>query len=849
MRSEIARSLATEPNLVLQAPTGSGKSTCVPGFVLDDILPRGQGVMVVQPRRLAARLLASRVARMRGRSLGGEVGYAVRLDRKAGPKTRILYVTEGITLQRMLSDPDLEDLGAVVIDEFHERHLYGDIALGMLKSLQATRRPDLRLVVMSATLEGLDVAGYLGDCPTLRAEGRLYPVETEYLEHEPNVRGRDEDPAAQAAVRELQARPDHSILIFQPGRAEIRRTLRALEGSPACRGVDVIPLHGDLPLDAQEAAITPGARTRVIVSTNIAETSITVEGVHTVVDAGRVRAQHYDPGRGLNSLRLEKISRASADQRAGRAGRLGPGRCLRLWTRADHAHRPEQAEPEIRRLDLSQAALMMRALGAGRPSDFPWFEPPQPERVKAADELLTFLGALEPDGGELTARGREMARLPLHPRTGRMLVEAKKRHCIPPVARIAALLESPDILVRRPGRAIEKRRGRALEPDDHSDFFPLLTALRMAEERQFSPSACRDAGIHARTSQTVVRLADSFAGAAGGRGRAADGDAPDCPPFDAGVREQIQWCLLAGAVDHLCRRRDRGTRACAVVGGRSGELDRDSGIRSDFFVAAEIQEIHQKRGSAKTLLRYATAVDPEWILELAPGGCEERSERFFDTRRRRVLHRTVASVYGLPLSERIDPAEPGEDATRLLAEALLDGRCPMPQWTEKVEAWIRRVNFLAGVCPELDIPAIDQEGTRLLLQQFCDGAVSYSEVKKRDFFRILRTWLTEEQRGALEAYAPEQVSLSNGLRRRLRYEESGMPVVSSYIQDFFGVNDLPRIAMGRACVRAELLAPNRRPAHLTDDLASFWSAGYARVRKELKGRYPKHDWPEHPPRA
>ena len=421
--------LREHSSLVLQAPPGAGKTTRLPAALLDsDILRENGEVWVLEPRRIAARMAAMRVARERDVRLGEEVGYRVRFEHLASRATRLCFVTEGVLVRRLQGDPELAGVSAVVCDEFHERNLEADLSLAFLREIQQTIRPDLRLVVMSATLDPAAIASYLGDCPVLISEGRAFPIEIEH-----SRAGRDEpleQRTAGALARLLEEGIEGSVLVFVPGAAEIRRALRALEPLAARHGFDLVPLHGDLPPEAQDAAVA-GARRRIVVSTNLAEASITVEGIEAVIDSGLVRVARFDPNRGLNRLVTERISKSSAVQRAGRAGRLGPGRCLRLYSESDFAAMKEADEPEIRRVDLSEALLQILAWGSRDPRAFAWMTPPDPAVLERGIQLLRKLGAVEGDPPRLTAVGREMRELPAHPRQARILVEARRRGLLP----------------------------------------------------------------------------------------------------------------------------------------------------------------------------------------------------------------------------------------------------------------------------------------------------------------------------------------------------------------------------------------------------------------------------------
>src|SRR5579859_938218 len=467
LEPELVGRLRAQRRLILSSPTGSGKSTQVPQMLLQHgFLGEGQ-VVILQPRRLAARLLAARVAEELGVQLGREVGYQIRFDDVSGPSTRIKFVTEGILLRRMIQDPRLEGIAALIFDEFHERHLYGDITLARALDLQERERPDLRLIVMSATLDGDRLETYLKPVARLVSEGRVFPVEIVH------AAAADERPvwdqAADAFVRHVRGGGEGDALVFMPGAYEIARTLDALRERPESRGRLLLPLHGELPPREQDAAVARYTQSKIVVSTNVAETSLTIDGVRLVIDSGLARIPRYDPYRGINTLGIDKISRASAEQRAGRAGRTAPGTCIRLWTAQDHARRPARELPEIRRLDLAEVVLTLKAAGIPDLQKFRWLDPPDPSSIAHAEELLGDLGALR--GPAITDLGRRMLAFPVHPRYSRMLLAAQEFGCVRDAALIAALTQGRDLLLRNVDGDTASFREDRIGDEGTSDFF------------------------------------------------------------------------------------------------------------------------------------------------------------------------------------------------------------------------------------------------------------------------------------------------------------------------------------------------------------------------------------------
>ena len=545
-RDSIEHAMRSSTRIILQGPTGSGKSTRVPPWVADQV---GGKVLVLQPRRLAARLLARRVADEQGEALGERVGYQVRFENRTKSSTQLIYCTEGILLRMLVDDPELSDVSAVVFDEFHERHIFTDVSLARLLKLQAGARKDLLLVVMSATLDLQGLADRLAPCETIAAEGRSYPVDVEYLPASALTRkGRDVpvwDLAASALRQALAHGVEGDVLVFMPGGYEIRRTIEAIRGQCRGNGLDVRALYGDLSAEDQDRALSGGAARRVIVSTNIAETSITIDGVRLVIDSGLARQSGFDPGHGINRLDMVSISQASAEQRRGRAGRTAPGVCLRLWSEAQHRRRPEHDVPEIHRVELSEVALGLKASGETDLHAFPWFDPPSQAAVDQADQLLRELGATD-DRGELNAMGKRLLRFPVHPRFGRMMVEASQRHCLREVALVSALLQGRALIAHRAKGGANEQMARAeelvLEHADPSDVEVLLRAYSFAHRNRFDATTCQRLGIHGGAAREAGRLQKHFLSVAKRMGFEVN----EVPASS----EEVVRCLLTGLHHH-----------------------------------------------------------------------------------------------------------------------------------------------------------------------------------------------------------------------------------------------------------------------------------------------------------
>jgi ATP-dependent helicase HrpB len=843
LESALVAALGRTGRVIVQAPTGSGKTTQVPQMLLRHGLAGERGeVVVLQPRRLAARLLAKRVAEEVGSPLGGIVGYQIRLESRVSAATRIRFVTEGILLRQMSFDAALRGISALVFDEFHERHLYGDISLARALQLQRTTRPDLRIIVMSATLDAGLLQGYLAPCETLVSQGRGFPVRIEYL---PKPVDFDAEPVWDVAARACErvaARTEGDLLVFMPGAYEIGRTLQAVQGAKALRGFAAFPLHGELSPEAQDRAVARADGRKIIVATNVAETSLTIDGVTAVIDSGLARIARFDPHRGINTLLVEKISAASADQRAGRAGRTAPGVGVRLWTEHEHGKRAPHDLPEVKRLDLAEVVLTLKASGIDDVGNFPWLEAPDPKSLERAETLLADLGAVAgagPAGGArsaITEVGRRMLRFPVHPRYARMFLAAQERGCVRPVALMAALTQGRNFLLRNVPKEVERAREDLFGEETESDFFLLMRAWRYADKNGYGLEACRRLGIHAQSARQVGPLYEQFLEIARAEGldvaeRRVDGAATG-------------KCVLAGFSDQLARRLDAGTLRCELVHGRRGLLARESAIqKAPLLAAAEISEIGGRGGEVSVLLSLATAIDEAWLKEVFPQDYRVARGVVYDEAAKRVVARRERRFRDLVLEAKAGTDDvPLNEAAALLTHEVLAGRIAIDAWDEKVEQWIVRVNRLAEWFPELEVNPLTNADRATLIEQICYGETSARAVREKAVMPTLRDWLTAEQLAVLDDYLPEGLTMANGRRSKLRYAKEGPPILSARIQELYGVEGRFTLAHGRVPVRIEVLAPNQRPLQVTDDLTAFWRDIYPKVKAELSRKYPRHEW-------
>jgi ATP-dependent helicase HrpB len=866
IENEIIARLKTDKRLILSAPTGSGKSTQVPQMLLKHgLLGHGQ-VVVLQPRRLAARLLAARVAHELGVKLGDEVGYQIRFENVTSAKTKIRFVTEGVLLRQMIDDPQLRGVSAILFDEFHERHLYGDITLAQTLEQQEKFRPDLMLAVMSATLNAGELEKYLSPCAVLASEGRMFPVEMEYAELPAYVDKRPVwEQAADAFSQYVHRGGEGDVLVFMPGGFEIAQTIETIRHTSEAKGFILLPLHGELPPRDQDAAVARYDKRKVVVATNVAETSLTIDGVRLVIDSGLARVARYDANRGINTLLIDKISQSSADQRAGRAGRTAPGVCMRLWSREEHSHRAVQELPEIKRLDLSEVVLTLKASGVEDLRKFRWLEKPDEISLTHAEELLADLGALkvgqasrlpsERDSASIeeigsasqsldrrdacptliTPIGRKMLAFPLHPRYARMLLAAQEYGCVHQACLVAALTQGRDLLLRNCGKEVDTAREDLLGEKSSSDFWILMRAWSFAFNNQFRVDACRKLGIHAVTAKQVGPLFDQFL-------RIAKDEGLDTKPNEV-KDENLQKCILIGFSDRVTRRLDQGTLRCELVHGRRGVLARESKVQqSPLLVVAEIREVGGRDNEVNTILSLATAIEVEWLKELFPDDLQSDVHVQFDAREKRVLAAELLRFRDLALTaKRIDPP-PAEAAARLLADEIIAGRLLLPNWDYHVEQWLARLNLLCKECADLQLPAITDDDKKSIIEQLCHGAVSYKDIKEREVKPIVTSWLSHAQRELLDKHAPERLTLPNGRTPKVNYEPGRAPFISLRIQELYDVNQTPKIALGRVPVTVHILTPGMKPIQVTQDLASFWREHYPKIKSELARKYPKHFW-------
>jgi ATP-dependent helicase HrpB len=834
---DVVRALSPSgASVVLEAPPGAGKTTRAPRVLLDAGV-EGE-IVVLEPRRLAARLAARRVADELGERVGETVGYTVRFEDVSSARTRIRFVTEGVLTRRLVGDPELRGVSVVMLDEIHERHLQGDVALALLRRLQRTRRPDLKLAAMSATLDAGPIAAFLG-CEVVRSEGKRFDVA---IEHLAAADDRKLELQVASAVRSLvNAGLDGHVLVFLPGAADIRRALESCAKLATESDLLLLPLHGDLAPAEQDRAVAPSNKRKVILSTNVAESSVTIDGVVAVVDSGLVRVARHAPWSGLPTTSIEKTSRASATQRAGRAGRTRPGRALRLYTKADHDARPEHETPEILRVDLAQTLLELHASGA---RDLEWLDPPKPESVTAAETLLVRLGAID-EAGSLTDIGQRMLSFPLHPRQARLLVEAERRGVADEGCVLAALVGERDLRASSKTRFDGPTHAGSHGATERSDLLALLDLFHEAEGSGLSASSLRAIGLDPGGAHAALRATKQLRRALGDLRRAQDrrSSAPATrarPDSPKAVDDALLVSILAGFPDRVARRRKPGSRDLALAQGGTAELAETSAVRDAPWMVAVEAELFRGR----TVVRVASEIEPEWLIDLFEDRIRESAELTFDEAKGVVTGRSRMLYDALAIAE-----SPGTDANDpRMAEMLFErakargARSFAPEGA--LDRWLARVRFAASQDKSIEAPT--DEAVLETLRELCAGKRSFRDLEEADLLSALRAKVGSY--GRIDELAPERITLASGRSARIEYEDPATtgvtkpPFVESYLQDFFGTKTSPRA--GNVPIVLHLLAPNRRAVQVTTDLPGFWERHYPGIRKELMRKYPRHAWPE-----
>ncbi|MCF8466364.1 MAG: ATP-dependent helicase HrpB [Sneathiella sp.] len=812
----LKNALKISPAVVLQAAPGAGKTTLVPLYLLSAGLAGPKKIIMLEPRRLAARAAARRMASLMGEEVGETVGHRVRMDTKVSRRTRIEVVTEGILTRRLQTDPELSDIGLIIFDEFHERSLQTDLGLALSRQVQEILREDLKILVMSATLDMGRLASFLGHAPVVQSTGRQFPVESRFLDRPPT--GRIEGNVVQA-VKRAMTEECGDILVFLPGAGEINRTQKLLAGSHALADALVLPLYGNLSQKEQDMAIEPGpaGRRKIVLSTDIAETSLTIEGVRVVIDAGQARSAVFDPNSGMSQLVTQRVSRASADQRRGRAGRLGPGICYRLWTAAEDRGLTEHAAPEIMTADLSTLVLELAKWGVQDVSELTWMSEPPAGLVSQAKDILKALGALDGEG-KITPLGEEIVRLPLHPRLAGMVIRARDIGAESFACDIAALLSERDIF----------RRDREFPNADLRDRLEILAQARRKKTRQ--------AGYETAAINQVLRVSQDLA-------RRLAIKQKDMDVSRAGL-------LLAFAYpDRIGELREESRLQYRLSGGRGARLSENDRLQGEPYVV--VADLDGKGREARIDL--AAPILARDIEENFAASIILARRVFWDDKRERVLAVSERKLGALLLSQqRIDIPAPEEIADALLGAVRRKG-LQMLSWDAAARTLTDRANFARKHEPEAGWPDFSTAALSETLDDwllpYLAGMSRLAEVQRLNLADILQDQLSRDQLARLRKFAPEAIEVPSGSHIRLDYADPDNPVLAVRLQEVFGLKEVPKLADGKVSVSVHLLSPARRPVQITQDLGSFWRTTYQEVKKDLKGRYPKHYWPDDPLQA
>ena len=801
---ELSDALSTRGTAVLQAPPGSGKTTRVPLALLDKDWLKGQSILMLEPRRLAATNAARYMASLRNEPVGDKVGYAIRYERKVSAQTRLEVITEGLLIRRLQSDPELKGVGLVIFDEFHERSMQADTALAFCREAQQCLREDLRILVMSATLDAEPLSQMLDDCPIITAKGRSFPVAVDHLSDMERHRIAE---STCLGVRHALQETTGDILAFLPGTGEIRRCHEQLKDLSTI--IDLRPLYGGLPFVDQEAAILPGKRRRVVLATNIAETSLTIEGIESIVDSGWERRPRFDAARGMTRLETVRISRASAEQRAGRAGRLKPGRCFRLWSEGTHGTLLPFAPPEIRQADLASLAMELAQWGAHEVAELKWLDQPPTGHLAAARKLLSTLGAVD-DDFRLTPLGQKMSRYPTHPRLARLLVTGVDMKCHGLASDLVAILSERDLM---------HSSRQAATTTGASDLIERLEILR----RDRSP----------RTA-TVQRAASYWRKLTrAGNDRSYD-------------TEEIGRLLASAYPDRIALRRKTGSDRFLLRNGQGVKLANASVVRdSEWLVAAEI--VSRNNGDEEISL--ASALDHNTIEELFGDQLEWQREAGWDDQANRVLVREVRRLGAILLQERPATATT-DDTIPAICDLIRRQGLEILPWTRATRQLQARAAFLHQQLPGGDWDDWSDQALSATLEAwltpFLSGVSHRNSLKRIDLAAALKARIGWQKLQKLDRMAPEKLAVPSGSKIRIEYKTGELPVLAVKLQELFGLAATPKLAEERIPVVIHLLSPAGRPLAVTQDLKSFWDTVYPDVKKEMKGRYPKHPWPDNP---
>ncbi len=838
MLPEIVALLREQPALLISAPPGAGKTTRVPRILYQEGFAEKGEILVLEPRRLAARLAAARVAQELGEKIGETVGYSIRFESVASPRTRIRFLTEGVFSRRIIQDPMLQGVSAVILDEFHERNLASDLAIAFLRELQ-TRKPDIKLVVMSATMESEALAAFLDKAPIVSGEGSCFEIGVEYADSRRDG-GTLEEKVVAAVSRLLREKLDGDILVFLPGAAEIRRSSEALK--PFAKRADffIAPLHGDLPSRLQAHAIQPSSMRKIILSTNVAETSVTIPGIGAVIDSGLARIAGYSAWSGLPRLYLRKISRASAEQRAGRAGRTQPGKVIRLYSRYDFQSRPEREVPEIKRADLAETILTLYGAGIQNIRTFPWFEEPPSSAIDAAENLLGRLGALD-GSGFLTTNGRLMLRFPVHPRLARLIIEGEKYGIAEDSILLAVLLAERDIRLDKRSSFHSKANNLKATAVGSSDLIEMMDRFREAGLINFNRRRVLSLGLDTGAVERVERARQQLTRFLT-QAKQIDLSLPDS--WD----EAIRLAILTAFPDRVAKRSGPNSRTFVLAAGGSGKLSETSIVhKSNLIVAVDAEERVGAKGSSHVqgvVVRLASSIEPSWLFEQFPDEIDMQVSLRWNEAAGRV-DEVKRTCYGhITLEDSVYPAALGKETSDLLAAQVLSRGLSIFSDGDRIPELKARLALVARFFPREKIHELGEDEVRNAVRQLCNHKRSLSELSGLSLINELLNYLETGQQTLLFRETPDRIRLRAGKSLKVHYHPAKPPWIEARLQNLFGMTKPPTICSGQVVLTVHLLAPNGRPVQVTQDLAGFWRRHYPALRRELQRRYPKHPWPQ-----
>ena len=806
-------------HLILKSPTGSGKSIALPFLLAESGMVDGR-IIVSQPRRIAARTLAHQVAHLANWNMGKEVGYEVRFEKKSSSTTQILYATDGIVLNKLLSRVGLENVEVLILDEFHERSAHIDLCLALAIRL-CESYPRLRIIVTSATLDLGKLCYFIPNSFPLELTGKSFPVE---IEHKAIPAQNPLWKSVADLLPKLLTHFDGDILIFMDGAYEITKTIQAILACPWSNNLDVRPLFGELSVEKQDLALQPAKNRRIIVSTNIAETSLTIEGVTVVIDTGKAKKMRFDSKRGINVLLSEPISKSSADQRAGRAGRLKPGYCLRLWSKLEHENRPDFDSPEISYIDLSEIYLNLRSADL-KLEDIKLLDPISREAVHKAQEKLLLLGAVN-HHFELTPHGEQMSKVPTHPTWAHALLIAKDNGSVPVIALLLAILDGRSFV--QSGYLADFYQMQK----PRSDIYCLLLAFEEAHRRNFSVIECRKVGINAVRCQEIAKVAQMLCNLVG-----------HSFTLVLNQYETIAKALLQCFPDQIACLVSNGQKIYEDGFGRRLHLSNQSVVGAEKFVLAS--QILEKRVKGRITLEMecVSGLDESWIREFFSDKIRIKEETFLDLSTRKVVKRRTEGwgSFVLSATETVEVSQ--DEKTKAYAEALLAGDLKLKNWNAQVEKFLDRKSFLASKYPEYEVSRFDEDTKFLFYQELCEKASTWKEIKNLEIYQPLLECFSSEELNLLDEAVPETIDLKMGRRPfPLDYSSKDEVILRVVLQDLYDVLEHPSIVFGKYPLVLEILAPSRRPVQRTSNLLNFWRTSYPVVRKDLAGRYPKHEW-------